>query len=462
MNLATLVVRKTKIHIILLNSLLGLAILWGPTASADPIDGIADFVFGQPNFTSNTINNGGVSASSLFTPYDVALDSAGNVYVADRNNHRVLVYLDPRNTDLVADLVLGQPDFVSNIANNGGLSASGLSNPSGVAMDAAGNVYVADQLNNRVLVYFDLLNTDTVADVVLGQPDFTSNTINNGGLSASSLFRPYGIAVDTADNVYVAEQSNNRVLIYLDLLNTDTVADVVLGQPDFFSNTPNNGGLSASSLLNPRGVMVDAAGNVYVADSPNNRVLEYHTPLTTDTVADVVFGQPDFFSNSENFGGVSASSLFNPLGVAVDADSNIYVTDSGNSRVLEYHTPLTTDTVADVVLGQPGLTAAGANNGGLSASSLFNPRGVAVDAAGNVYVADTTNIRVLGYDGVLAVTTTLTCAGFDAPFVTPLALAQKSNKPIPLQIALSDSNGGVITDTDISSPPIVDAHIVKE
>jgi len=114
---------QVKTHAILLYSLLGLAILWGPTASADPVDAVADLVLGQPHLTgqphlfSNTANYGGVSASSLHGPREVAVDAAGNVYVADTSNHRVLVYLDPQNTDTVADLVLGKPNFITSKCN---------------------------------------------------------------------------------------------------------------------------------------------------------------------------------------------------------------------------------------------------------------------------------------------------------------------------------------------------------
>jgi len=335
---------QVKTHAILLYSLLGLAILWGPTASADPVDAVADLVLGQPHLTgqphlfSNTANYGGVSASSLHGPREVAVDAAGNVYVADTSNHRVLVYLDPQNTDTVADLVLGKPNFITSKCNI----------------------------------------------------DFVVYKV----VSASTLCYPFGVVVDAAGNVYVTDVGNNRVLVYLDPQNTDTVADLVLGQPNFTSRTANNGGVSASSLHAPHGVAVDTAGNVHVADLLNNRVLEYHTPLTTDTVADVVLGQPNFTSNT-------------------------------------------------------------ANNGGVSASSLHGPHGVAVDTAGNVYVADLYNNRVLVYDGFLDLTPMLTCACYNDPFAAPLALKKKTKRPIPLTMALFDDIGDVITDTNISSPPVV-------
>jgi len=288
-----------------------------------------------------------------------------------------------------------------------------------------------------VLVYLDPQNTDTVADLVLGQPNFTSRTANNGGVSASSLHAPHGVAVDTAGNVHVADLLNNRVLEYHTPLTTDTVADVVLGQPNFTSNTANNGGISASSLNNPREVAGDTAGNVYVADVGNHRVLVYLDPQNTDTVADLVLGKPNFITSKCKIdfvvdkvvavvGSSSASTLCLPFGVVVDAAGNVYVAD-GNNRVLEYHTPLTTDTVADVVLGQPNFTLNTANNGGVSASSLYGPHGVAVDTAGNIYVADLYNNRVLVYDGFLDLTPMPTCAGYDDPCATPLALKKKPN-----------------------------------
>jgi hypothetical protein len=148
-----------------------------------------------------------------------------------------------------------------------------------------------------------------VADLVIGQPNFLTNTENTGGLSASSLRFPFSVAVDAFDNLYVADGENNRVLQYNTPLTTDTVADLVIGQPDFATGTCNTGGISASSLCTPLGLALDAAANLYVSDSSNNRVLEYDTPLAGNTVADLVIGQPDFVTNSSNTGGLSASSM---------------------------------------------------------------------------------------------------------------------------------------------------------
>ena len=218
MGLIAIVLKRSKLHVILLNSFLGLSLLWGSASFAGPVDGVADVVLGQPDFTTDDSNDAGTTASTLGSATDVAVDANGNAYVPDGRNNRVLIYLDPKNTDEIADIVLGQPDFVSNVCNSDGASpsASTLCQPEGLGLDAAGNLYVADGLNNRVLVFIDPLN-DTVADEVIGQPDFTSITFNNGGGSptASTLFAPADVVVDNNGNVIVADTNNNRVLEYL-------------------------------------------------------------------------------------------------------------------------------------------------------------------------------------------------------------------------------------------------------
>ncbi len=149
-------------------------------------------------------------------------------------------------------------------------------------------------------------------------------------------------------NLYVADSTNARVLEYNTPLNPgsgetgagDVTADMVFGQGgNFTSNKCNLGGRSASSICGPMGIAVDNGGNLYIADAFNNRVLEYNTPLTTDTTADRVFGTCGSFT-SFACTGVSADSLKNPMGLAVDNPGNLYVVDNQNNRVLEYNLPL--------------------------------------------------------------------------------------------------------------------------
>ena len=379
--------------------------------TADLVLGQPDFSSHAVNAGVGSVNSTGVNAP-FAVAIDQSV-TPNHVYVTDMNNNRVLGWADEATliNGQPADKVFGQQgDFTSRTCNNGGRSADTLCTPQGLTVDTAGNLYVADRGNSRVLVYLTPFSStaiagsgDTTADFVFGQTSFNQGGCSNPTLStanASSLCNPLGVAVDSLGNVYVADTTNNRVLEYNTPLTISTpvvfVADRVFGQPDFSSRTAGSG---ADGLNQPYAVAVDSAGNVYVADFQNNRVLEYDTPLSTDTVADLVFGQTNFSSTSANSGGISAGSLSNPTGVAVDSVDNLYVADRSNRRVLEYDTPLTTDTIADLVFGQGGFSTIFCNPGGVAtASSLCIVTGVDVDGSGDLWVADFSNNRVLKYD----------------------------------------------------------------
>jgi len=348
----------------------------------------ADVVYGQlGSFTTNTNNNGGISANSLSSPIGSALDSSGNLYVADAGNNRVLFYPSGSTT---ATRVYGQGgSFTTNTENKGGISANSLYLPEAFALDSNGNLYVADYGNNRVLFY---PSGSTTATRVYGQGgSFTTDTANNGGISASSLDLPSAVALDSNNNLYVADEGNSRVLFYP---SGSTTATRVYGQGgSFTTNTQNEGGISANSLYLPNGVALDSSGNLYVADTFNNRVLFYPSGSTTATR---VYGQGgSFTTNNGNEGGISANSLNDPNGLALDRGGDLYVADFNNNRVLFYFSGSAT---AALVYGQLGsFTTNTVNKGGISANSLDGPAGIALDSSGNLYVADVTNNRVLLY-----------------------------------------------------------------
>jgi len=349
--------------------------------------GAADVVIGQPDFYSYRPNNGtavgdvkGVGSDSLNAPCALAADLAGNVYVSDCGNNRVLVYSAPFNScasfpcaGIKAMTVFGQSNnFTTTYCNgpNASPSADTLCGNGAIAVDSAANVYIADQVNSRVLEYDTPLTSGTTATRVFGQNgSFTSGGgCNNGtlpgdvrGLGPDSLCGPAGVALDPASNLYVVDQGNNRVLEYNTPLarqsgvkgSGDTIADLVFGQNGSFTSTYCGGPIPGpGTLCAPNGVAVDLAGDVYIAD--NIRVLEYNTPLSTDTLADMVFGTNGSFtaSNYCNIGagvndvnGLGPDSLCFPQGVALDLSGNLFVADSlalaslldhGNRRVLEF------------------------------------------------------------------------------------------------------------------------------
>jgi sugar lactone lactonase YvrE len=352
----------------------------------------ATVVFGQlGSFTSTT--GVGISAGSLSSPQGVASDGTGNVYVADMTNNRVLVYAPGSTT---AFRVYGQPSFLTNTRNNGGISANTLNSPTGLAVDGASNLYIADTNNNRVLMYAPGSTTASRVYGQLGSFASVTGTGLNGVTSANSLFSPSGVAVDSASNVFIADTRNNRVLVYAP---GSTTAFRVYGQLGSFTSGSANGGVSANSLIVPVGVAVDSASNLYVSDWFTSRVLVYAPGSTT---AFRVYGQlGSFTSGTMNNGGISANSLNNPGAVTVDSASRVYIADCGNNRVLVYALGSTT---AFRVIGQLGDFASNtANNGGISSHSLALPAGVtnalpagvAIGGA-SLYVSDSTNNRVLG------------------------------------------------------------------
>lgn len=392
---------QLRIRFVLVLALAGVPLV----VHAAPGDVTADAVLGQADFASGTANAGvGPTAATLNEPRGLIVDRvSGRLFVADSLNHRVLSWPSAAafTNGQAADLVLGQPNFTSNAANQGGANpaANTLNAPKSVATDSAGRLYVADSLNIRILRYDPPLATNMAAAAVFGQAgSFT--TANQASLvtaNAGNLGNPDGIAIDASDRLYCADRFLSRVTVYSTPL-TSTDADLVIGQPNLTTAGPN---LTQTGLDHCSGVALDAAGNLYVGDEFNNRVLLFLAPLTNGQAAARVFGQPDFVSNTANNGGISAGTLNysgSSASVAIDpASGNLYVADALNNRVLEYADPQN-DSVADRVFGQPNFTTATPNTGGRGAGTLQDPAGVAADSAGNLYVGDRLNHRVLRYD----------------------------------------------------------------
>jgi len=166
--------------------------------------------------------------------------------------------------DSTADTVYGQlGSFTTGDA--GVLNADSLRNARQLVTDNVGNVYVTDSLNNRVLFY---PSGSTTATRVYGQSgSFTTGNLNKGGISADSLARPGGVAIDSSNRLYVADTNNNRVLRFPSGVTT---ADQVYGQSIFSTNAVNNGGINQNSLFNPSAVALDSFDTLYVADGGNN------------------------------------------------------------------------------------------------------------------------------------------------------------------------------------------------
>jgi len=326
----------------------------------------ASFVIGQTGFG---LNASSVTATGLNQPWGVVIDPVtGKVFVSDVINNRVLRYPSAAamTNGAAAEAVLGQPNFTQNI---NGLSATTLWQPVGMAMDAAGNLWVADERNNRVLRYANAatIASGSAASTVLGQANFTSD--NFPLETASSMYEPFSVFC-IGTTLWVADCGTDRVLRFENAasLANGAAASAVFGQPGFTTNTPNT---NASGLSAPMQIYVDGADNLWVADFVNNRVMMFPNAATAanNEAATLVLGQPDFNSNAA---GSTATTFNNPVGVYGDGDGNIYVSDYGNNRILIFANAasLSNGAAATYVLGQTNFTSTGTGD---NANQLNNP-----------------------------------------------------------------------------------------
>ena len=404
--------------------------------------GQSDLDTTSPQTTSSLFGNGG--CSGLWSDGTRLVVSSGN---------RVLIWnAIPSVNAAPADLVLGQPDFSSIAANNGGVGAATLSSPAGIDSDGT-RLAVAEIFNHRVLVWNTFPTTiDQPADVVIGQPDFTTNSINAGatplyqawgvafasqGLFLTGKFSPglAHIAATTASNppidftvlpisytvdpptdlIYpgliartpgggLAVRDSSRVAMMKAIPTAPGAIDFALGQPDPIHLVESQ--VSASALSG--GDDLGAGNVVLVPDS--RRLLIFDTPPTFNfEPASRVVGQAGFTTNGQvDYRGISATTLAAPADVAVGSGF-VAVADRGNNRVLLYRAAdiATPNQSAAVVLGQPDGTSYVPNldQQTPSAARLSGPGGVALDGT-HLIVADTENHRVLIWNSVPSATGT--------------------------------------------------------
>jgi len=361
----------------------------------------ASFVIGQTGFG---LNASGVTATGLNQPWGVVIDPVtGKVFVSDVINNRVLRYPSAAamTNGAAAEAVLGQPNFTQNI---NGLSATTLWQPVGMAMDAAGNLWVADERNNRVLRFANAatIASGSAASSVLGQANFTSDNIGYPNVTASSMYEPFSVFC-IGTTLWVADTGPNRVLRFENAasLANGAAASAVFGQPDlttFSGSTPN------ASLWAPMQIYVDGADNLWVADFVYNRVMMFPNAATAanNEAATLVLGQPDFNSNAA---GSTATTFNNPVGVYGDGDGNIYVSDYGNNRILIFANAasLSNGAAATYVLGQTNFTSTGTGD---NANQLNSPTFLFVGSS--LLAADATNNRTLVYIPLVPLPLTLT------------------------------------------------------
>ncbi|HTX34442.1 MAG TPA: NHL repeat-containing protein, partial [Bryobacteraceae bacterium] len=314
--------------------------------------------------------DGGPAANAqLLFPQGIAVDSQGNLYIADRNNNRV------RKIDANGTISTFAGNGQVGYSGDGGLATSAsLSLPASVAIDAGGNVYIADQYNDAIRK----VNRAGIITTVAGNG--TSGFSGDGGPATSaSLDLPYGVAIDPAGNIYVSEQNNRRVR----RVSVSGTISTVVGNG--ISNFAGDGGQATQAALDfPSGVKVDSLGNLFIADSMNHRVRKVTPAGTITTVAGN--GTAGFSGD----GGAAASAQLNtPVAVAIDSNGNIYISDQANNRVRR----VTPNGVIGTYAGSGQYGYSGDGGPGTSASLRF-PAGLSVDTVGNLYVVDLNSNRI--------------------------------------------------------------------
>ncbi|CAN1544661.1 Secretion system C-terminal sorting domain [Flavobacteriaceae bacterium] len=301
--------------------------------------------------------DGNSTVAQFKFPYGVCSDAFGNKFVVDRDNQRIRK--------------ISPTGIVSTIAGSGvsgyvdGIGTSAQFNfPSGIAVDGAGNVYIADSANNRIRKISTSGSVTTIAGSTSGFAD---------GIGITAKFNnPTGISIDNTGNILVVDNQNNRIR---KISTTGLVSTLAGSTPGY-----NDGIGSAAQFYYPVGICTDTSGNSYIADSSSHRIRKI-TPsgIVTTIAGNSVLGNTGGYAD-----GIGTSAFFSyPYGIAVDTSGNLYVADSGNSRVRKI-TP--TGVVTTIV----GILTDGTGN----IATFYSPQGICTDSSNNILVADTYNHKI--------------------------------------------------------------------
>jgi len=332
-------------------------------------DGIINTIAGinMRGFNGSTSPQG----ASLNIPSGLAVDSAGALYVADAWNHIVRKITQPLSDHAQITTVAGS-GLIGGFTGDGGPARSAQLNfPYGVAIDLQGDILIADSGNHRIRKVDGQGTITTVAG-----SDHASG--DGGPALAARLFQPSGVAIDAGGSVYISDSSNNRV--------RRVAPDGTISTAVASLNSPT--GLGGPTGLNgPNGLAFDSSGALYIADT-NSHVIRKLLNGSVTTVAGVD-GQ---FGNDGDAGMATDAHLETPNAVAFDRAGNMYIADSGNNRIRVVSRDGTIQQFAGDA--QQGLPGQGGDNGPATSAQLNYPRALAIDPNGNVYIADFFNDRV--------------------------------------------------------------------
>jgi trimeric autotransporter adhesin len=291
----------------------------------------------------------------------------------------------------------------SGLGDGGAATAAQLAHPIGIAIDGAGNLYIADRDNN-------LIRKVTVSGVIttIAGTGLAGNTGDGGPATAAQIDHPYGVAVDFSGNVYFTggNGSSNRVR----KINTAGIITTIAGN-GVGGFGGDNGPATLAELSAPTCVAVDASGNVYITDIDNNRVRKVNTSGIITTI-----GGTGSNINSGDGGPATNAGIYNPYGIAIDATGNIYIAEDHGYTVRKINTSGIISTIAGT--GSPGYSG---DNGPATAAQLDRPVGVIAGAGDYIYIADSHNnrIRKIAPDGIISTVAGTGSAGYSGDGYSP-------------------------------------------
>jgi uncharacterized protein (TIGR03437 family) len=364
-------------------------------------------------------DNGPAISAQLSAPDGIAIDSAGNLYIADAADNRIRKVSNGVITTVAGN---GTPGFGG---DNGPATSAELNDPGGVAVDSAGNVYIADTQNNRIReVSNGIIATVAGGGLCSFFMRFGTGNGDNGPATSAQLCGPEGVATDSAGNFYIADGWN---------LIREVSGGIITAVAGGGSSLGDNGPATSAQLGSGSGIAFDSSGNLYIADGSNNRIRKVSGGMIT-TIA----------GNGTGFGGdngpATSAQLDLPSGVAVDSTSDLYIGDARNGRVRKVSNGVITTIAGNGTVGSSG------DNGPATAAQLNGyVYGLALDSAGNLYIADAYNCRVRKVsNGVIS-----TIAGNGTPGFSgdngPAASAQVN---VPGGIAVDSAGNVFIADTN--------------
>ena len=365
--------------------------------------------------------------AKLGAPLGVTVDGSGNLYIADSSNRRI------RKVDTSGTITTVAGTGVWGFSGDGGTATEArLSFPRGLALDTSGNLYIADATNCRVRRVDASGNISTVAGTGVCEDNagLESNNGDGGQATEADLGYMIGLALDSAGNLYIADTTNNRVR----KVDTSGTITTVAGTGRW--GYSGDGGRAVEAWLGaPLGLAVDASGNLYIGHADGQRVRKVDTSGIITTFAGI--GESGFSGD----GGPAVSARLNhPTGLAVDNSGNLYIADSENHRIRRVDSSGIITTIAGT--GVPGFSGDGDPAIG---ARLFEPKGVAVDNSGNLYIADHQNFRVRKVD-TSGIMTTIAGNGANNTFGPDGVPATKSSVNGPGGVAVDAAGNVYIAD----------------